>query len=77
MTLGQSHFLVSETSLAGAHYEALAEVNKPPYRVRETPAGWVNSTQGGKLMIMKTRLQNYKPIVDVIPARKRIRHLAR
>ncbi len=78
MTLGQIAFLGSgETSLAGGRiFEALAKNINAPLRIAlmETPAGFeLNSAQVvGKVgEFMKTRLQNYKPIVDVIPARKK------
>jgi len=78
MTLGQIAFLGSgETSLAGGRiFETLAKKINEPLRIAlmETPAGFeLNSTQVvGKVgEFMKTRLQNYKPIVDVIPARKK------
>jgi len=78
MTLGQIAFLGSgETSLAGGRiFEALAKKINEPLRIAlmETPAGFeLNSTQVvGKVgEFMKTRLQNYKPTVDVIPARKK------
>jgi cyanophycinase-like exopeptidase len=78
MTIGQIAFLGSgETSLAGGRiFEALARKIDGPLRIAllETPAGFeLNSAQVvGKVGdFMKTRLQNYKPIVDVIPARKK------
>ena len=78
MTLGQIAFLGSgETSLAGGRiFEALAKKLNAPLRIAlmETPAGFeLNSAQVvGKVgEFMKTRLQNYKPVVDVIPARKK------
>jgi hypothetical protein len=78
MAPGQIAFLGSgETSLAGGRiFEALARRIDPPLRIAllETPAGFeLNSSQVvGKVgEFMKTRLQNYKPIVDVIPARKK------
>ena len=78
MTLGQIAFLGSgETSLAGGRiFEALAKNIKEPHRIAlmETPAGFeLNSALVvGKVgEFMKTRLQNYKPVVDVIPARKK------
>jgi len=77
MTLGQIAFLGSgETSLAGGRiFEALARKLDQPLRIAllETPAGFeLNSTQvvGRVGDFMKTRLQNYKPVVDVVPARK-------
>src|SRR5215216_2740893 len=78
MTIGQIAFLGSgETSLAGGRiFEALARKIDEPLRIAllETPAGFeLNSAQVvGKVGdFMKTRLQNYKPLVDVIPARKK------
>ena len=78
MTLGQIAFLGSgETSLAGGRiFEALAKNLKEPPRIAlmETPAGFeLNSAQVvGKVgEFMMTRLQNFKPVVDVIPARKK------
>jgi len=78
MTLGQIAFLGSgETSLAGGRiFESLAKKINGPLRIAlmETPAGFeLNSSQVvGKVgEFMKTRLQNYKPVVDVVPARKK------
>jgi hypothetical protein len=78
MTIGQIAVLGSgETSLAGGRiFESLARKIDGPLRIAllETPAGFeLNSAQVvGKVGdFMKTRLQNYKPIVDVIPARKK------
>ena len=78
MTLGRIAFLGSgETSLAGGRiFEALAREINEPLRIAliETPAGFeLNSAQvvGRVGDFMKTRLQNYKPIVDAIPARKK------
>jgi cyanophycinase-like exopeptidase len=78
MALGRIAFLGSgETSLAGGRiFEALAREVKGPVRIAliETPAGFeLNSAQvvGRVGEFMKTRLQNYKPVVDVIPARKK------
>ena len=78
MALGRIAFLGSgETSLAGGRiFEALAREINGPLRIAliETPAGFeLNSAQvvGRIGDFMKTRLQNYKPIVDVIPARKK------
>ena len=78
MTLGQIAFLGSgETSLAGGRiFETLARLLPDPPRVAvmETPAGFeLNSaTVAGRVAdFLRTRLQNYKPRVDVIPARKR------
>jgi len=78
MTIGQIAFLGSgETSLAGGRiFESLAKNINDPLRIAlmETPAGFeLNSAQVvGKVgEFMKTRLQNYKPVVDVVPARKK------
>ncbi len=78
MTLGQIAFLGSgETSLAGGRiFENLARSLPQPVRIAilETPAGFeLNSHQvaGRVADFLKTRLQNYTPIVDVIQARKR------
>ncbi len=78
MTIGQIAFLGSgETSLAGGRiFESLARQINEPLRIAllETPAGFeLNSSQVvGKVgEFMKTRLQNYKPVVDVVPARKK------
>ena len=78
MTLGQIAFLGSgETSLAGGRiFETLARLLPDPPRVAvlETPAGFeLNSaTVAGRVAdFLRTRLQNYSPRVDVIPARKR------
>jgi hypothetical protein len=77
MTLGQIAFLGSgETSLAGGRiFENLARALPQPLRIAilETPAGFeLNSHQvAGRVgEFMKTRLQNYTPTIDVIPARK-------
>jgi cyanophycinase-like exopeptidase len=78
MTIGQIAFLGSgETSLAGGRiFEALAREIKDPLRIAlmETPAGFeLNSKQvvGRVGDFMKNRLQNYKPVVDIIPARRK------
>jgi cyanophycinase-like exopeptidase len=78
MPLGHIAFLGSgETSLAGGRiFEALArEIDGPPrIALIETPAGFeLNSAQvvGRVGDFMKTRLQNYQSVVDVIPARKK------
>lgn len=78
MAVGQIAFLGSgETSLAGGRiFEALAKRINHPLRIAllETPAGFeLNSAQvvGRVGDFMKTRLQNYRPVVDVIPARKK------
>ena len=78
MTLGQIAFLGSgETSLAGGRiFEVLARNIQEPLRIAlmETPAGFeLNSAQvvGRVGDFMQTRLQNYKPVVDVVAARKK------
>ena len=78
MSIGQIAFLGSgETSLAGGRiFESLAKNIHEPLRIAllETPAGFeLNSAQVvGKVgEFMKTRLQNYKPVVDIVPARKK------
>lgn len=78
MALGKVAFLGSgETSLAGGRiFESLARDIQGPLRIAlmETPAGFeLNSAQvvGRVGDFMATRLQNYKPVVDVIPARKK------
>jgi len=78
MTLGQIAFLGSgETSLAGGRiFETLARSLPQPLRIAilETPAGFeLNSHQvaGRVADFLKTRLQNYTPVVNVIQARKR------
>jgi len=78
MPIGQIAFLGSgETSLAGGRiFETLAHSLPQPLKIAvlETPAGFeLNSDQvaGRVTEFMQTRLQNYKPQIDVIPARKR------
>jgi len=78
MTLGQIAFLGSgETSLAGGRiFESLARKINGPLRIAllETPAGFeLNSPQvvGRVGDFMKTRLQNYDPVIDIVPARKK------
>ncbi|HZM21651.1 MAG TPA: hypothetical protein VFC02_07905 [Anaerolineales bacterium] len=78
MALGQIAFLGSgETSLAGGRiFESLARNIDGALHIAlmETPAGFeLNSSQvvGRVGDFMKTRLQNYKPIVDTIAARKK------
>lgn len=78
MTLGKIAFLGSgETSLAGGRiFESLVHDIDGPLRVAlmETPAGFeLNSAQvvGRVGEFMTSRLQNYKPIVDIVPARKK------
>jgi len=77
MTLGRIAFLGSgETSLAGGRiFETLARFLPTPLRVAvlETPAGFeLNSAQvAGRVGdFLKTRLQNYKPIIDIVPVRR-------
>lgn len=78
MTLGKIAFLGSgETSLAGGRiFESLVRDLHEPLRIAlmETPAGFeLNSTQvvGRVGEFMASRLQNYKPVVDIISARKK------
>jgi hypothetical protein len=78
MTIGRIAFLGSgETSLAGGRiFESLARLITDPLRVAvmETTAGFeLNSFQvaGRVAEFLQTRLQNYKPTIDVIPARKK------
>ena len=78
MALGKVAFLGSgETSLAGGRiFESLARDIQDPLRIAlmETPAGFeLNSTQvvGRVGEFMASRLQNYKPVIDVVPARKK------
>lgn len=78
MTLGRIAFLGSgETSLAGGRiFESLARFIPGPLRVAvmETPAGFeLNSAivAGRVGDFFKTRLQNFKPVIDLVPARKR------
>jgi len=78
MTFGRIAFLGSgETSLAGGRiFETLAREIKEPLRIAlmETAAGFeLNSAQvvGRVGDFMKTRLQNYNPVIDVIAARKK------
>ena len=77
MTLGRIAFLGSgETSLAGGRiFETLARLIPDPLRVAilETPAGFeLNASLVANRVadFLKTRLQNYKPTIDLIPARK-------
>ena len=78
MNLGQIAFLGSgETSLAGGRiFEMLARElpDQPRITLLETPAGFeLNSNQvaGRVAEFLEKRLQNYKPIIEVVPARKR------
>jgi hypothetical protein len=77
MTLGRIAFLGSgETSLAGGRiFETLARLIPDPLRIAilETPAGFelnASLVAGRVAEFLKTRLGNYKPTVDLIPARK-------
>lgn len=77
MTFGRIAFLGSgETSLAGGRiFESLARLLSTPLRIAilETPAGFelnASLVAGRVGEFLKTRLQNYKPIIDLIPARK-------
>jgi len=77
MNLGHIAFLGSgETSLAGGRiFESLARIISEPVHVAimETTAGFeLNSFQvAGRVgEFLKTRLQNYKPTIDIISARK-------
>jgi cyanophycinase-like exopeptidase len=78
MPIGQIAFLGSgETSLAGGRLFETLTRNLPEQlkiALLETPAGFeLNSAQvtGRVAEFMATRLQNYKPQIEVIPARKR------
>src|SRR5512143_1255922 len=78
MSLGKIAFLGSgETSRAGGTlFEKLARDLPAPLRIAilETPAGFeLNSSQvAGRVGdFIRTRLQNFSPIVEVVPARKR------
>jgi len=78
MTPGNIAFLGSgETSLAGGRvFEQLAKQINEPLRIAllETPAGFeLNSAQvaGRVADFLKTRLQNFNPQIDIIPARKK------
>jgi hypothetical protein len=78
MTLGRIAFLGSgETSLAGGRiFETLARLIPPPLRIAilETPAGFeLNASLVASRVgdFLKTRLGNYKPVIDLIPARKK------
>lgn len=78
MALGQIAFLGSgETSLAGGRiFESLARNINQQIRIAlmETPAGFeLNSAQvvGRVGEFMQTRLQNYKPVIEIIAARKK------
>jgi hypothetical protein len=78
MSLGKIAFLGSgETSLAGGRiFESVVRDLQGPLRIAlmETPAGFeLNSTQvvGRVGEFMAARLQNYKPLIDIVPARKK------
>jgi hypothetical protein len=78
MAPGKIAFLGSgETSLAGGRiFESLVRELKEPLRIAlmETPAGFeLNSAQvvGRVGDFMASRLQNYRPVVDIVPARKK------
>lgn len=78
MTLGPIAFLGSgETSLAGGRiFETLARLIPDPLRIAilETPAGFelnASLVAGRVGDFLKTRLGNYKPTIDLIPARKK------
>ena len=78
MTLGRIAFLGSgETSLAGGRiFEALARQLPSPLRISilETPAGFelnASLVAGRVVDFLKTRLVNYQPLIDLIPARKK------
>ncbi len=78
MTLGRIAFLGSgETSLAGGRiFETLARLLPSPLRIAilETPAGFelnASLVAGRVGEFLKTRLGNYKPTIDLIPARKK------
>jgi hypothetical protein len=78
MTIGRIAFLGSgETSLAGGRiFESLARLIPDPLHVTvmETTAGFeLNSAivAGRVADFLTTRLQNYKPTIDLIPARKK------
>lgn len=78
MTLGHVAFLGSgETSLAGGRiFETLARLIPDPLRIAilETPAGFelnASLVAGRVADFLSTRLQNYKPVINLIPARKK------
>lgn len=78
MALGKIAFLGSgETSLAGGRiFETLIRELQGPVRIAlmETPAGFeLNSAQVVRRVgdFMVSRLQNYKPVVYIVPARKK------
>jgi len=78
MAFGKIAFLGSgETSLAGGRiFESLVRDVQGPLRIAlmETPAGFeLNSAQVVRRVgdFMTSRLQNYKPVIDVVAARKK------
>lgn len=78
MALGKIAFLGSgETSLAGGRiFESLVRDQQGPLRIAlmETPAGFeLNSAQvvGRVGEFMAARLQNYRPVIDIVAARKK------
>jgi hypothetical protein len=82
MTLHKTFGLIAllgsgETSLAGGRiFETIAQRLPRPLRIAilETPAGFeLNSSQvAGRIAdFLSTRLQNYQPVIDLVPARKR------
>lgn len=75
---GRIAFLGSgETSLAGGRiFETLARLLPDPLRIAilETPAGFelnASLVAGRVGEFLKTRLQNYKPVIGLVPARKK------
>jgi hypothetical protein len=77
MTLGRIAFLGSgETSLAGGRiFENLVRLIPDPLQIAimETPAGFelnASLVAGRVAEFLKTRLQNYKPVIDLVSARK-------
>jgi hypothetical protein len=78
VSTGQIAFLGSgETARSGgAIFEALARSLSEPPRIAilETPAGFeLNSAQvaGRVAEFMRTRLRNFEPVIELVPARKR------
>lgn len=78
MTPGRIAFLGSgETSLAGGRiFETLARLLPNPLRIAilETPAGFelnASLVAGRVAEFLSARLGNYKPVIDLIPARKK------
>jgi hypothetical protein len=83
MSIGQIAFLGSgETSLAGGRiFETLARLISGPLHVSilETPAGFelnASLVAGRVAEFLKTRLGNYKPSINLIPARKQGTHFS-